>query len=536
VRAPAGSVLLTEDGEPVGVSMSGELPADGGWKGSPLERPLLSAEQYAALTELAGQAAEHGVLKVRLNFRSPRKKAGSAYARFGPDDEEATERHVLGVLVGERRLLVLASLPPKVTARLEKITVFPPDGEPVAAEFICSYEDYGALLASTAEPMKAALELAEGDLLDYRDRLLPAVEVVLKGEQREAYLSRRRLTGFAVGWEDRIYPRVDADGRLVFVFDADGKLVLLPLVRRTKGRRRYWRSDEPIPHPVAYVRPLLEEPKRYADASNVPLSEEQENRLAWMGVLLQPLNEELARASNVSHLTDEGETGAMVAYVYPDSPAADAGIQPGDILLRLHVEGEPKPLPVRAEERFGGRAFPWDQLDDLPESLYDRIPTPWKPLENWLTRTLTDLGFSKRYTADVFQDGEVVGKQFTIVQSPAHYDLAPRHESEPLGINVRDMTFEVRRYFQRAPDDPGVIISKIEPGSKASVGGIKPYEIITHVNGEPVHNVEDFAELVGTGGELRLSVRRMTRGRVVKILLDEPATQPEGEEPAGTDE
>jgi hypothetical protein len=35
-------------------------------------------------------------------------------------------------------------------------------------------------------------------------------------------------------------------------------------------------------------------------------------------------------------------------------------------------------------------------------------------------------------------------------------------------------------------------VSKIEPGSRASVGGLKPYEIITHVNDRPIANVKAF--------------------------------------------
>jgi S1-C subfamily serine protease len=90
---------------------------------------------------------------------------------------------------------------------------------------------------------------------------------------------------------------------------------------------------------------------------------------------------------------------------------------------------------------------------------------------------------------------------------------------------VRNLTYEVRRYFQKAPGEGGVIVSKIEPGSKAAVSGIKPYEIITHVNDQPVGNVKDFEKLIAGQGELRLSVKRMTKGRVVKIKMG-AATQP----------
>ena len=54
------------------------------------------------------------------------------------------------------------------------------------------------------------------------------------------------------------------------------------------------------------------------------------------------------------------------------------------------------------------------------------------------------------------------------MQGPPSYDSAPKYKQEALGLTVRDMTYEVRRYLQKKDDDPGVVISKIELGSKAS--------------------------------------------------------------------
>ena len=92
-------------------------------------------------------------------------------------------------------------------------------------------------------------------------------------------------------------------------------------------------------------------------------------------------------------------------------------------------------------------------------------------------------------------------------------------KSKAVGVTVREMTYEVRRYFQKKPDDPGVIVSAVEPGSKAGVGGVRPYEIVTHVNGKPVKGVKDFEKLVKEQAELRLAVLRMTKGRLVKLRM-----------------
>jgi len=101
-----------------------------------------------------------------------------------------------------------------------------------------------------------------------------------------------------------------------------------------------------------------------------------------------------------------------------------------------------------------------------------------------------------------------------------------------MGLTLRDLTYEVRRYFQRKDDEPGVIISKIEQGSKASTSGLKPYEIITHVNDQPVRTVKEFQKLTDNQTELRLSVKRMAKGRQVKIILPPPKTTAPATAPA----
>ncbi|GAF69007.1 unnamed protein product, partial [marine sediment metagenome] len=320
------------------------------------------------------------------------------------------------------------------------------------------------------------------------------------------------------------------------------QLVAFPVARRAKvTAERRWKSDEPILTASNVFPKPFEDLPGNIDLSNVPLTEEEENRLAWLGLELQPLNRELARLNNVSDLSRDGEIGALVSYVYADSPATAAGVTAGDVLLRLHVEGYPKPMEVIIEKNeYPWGTFPWDRLDEIPEQYFDQIPEPWGSVENTFTRSLTDLGFGKPFTAELVSGGKVIRKEFTVVQSPPHYDSAKRYKSELLGLTGKNLTYEVRRYFQKTPDEPGVIVAKIEPGSKASVAGIKPFEILTHVNGVPVHSADEFearlteatktpetspttgptsAPSTDNGRTLRLSVKRMTTGRVVRIKI-----------------
>jgi serine protease Do len=523
-KGVSNSVIVAKDGTPVAVCMREELPLDDSWKGSPEGWKIVRAEQMAGLLEKTEQVSKQGIVRVGLSFRSPRQGQQGMY-RYCPrdEDENATERNVLGLLMDEQTVLILANLDAKTTARLERIVVHPAEGKAVAAKFAGTLKDYGALVARLESPMQGAIKLSDAVLADLPAELLLSVQMKLQGENRLSYMSHGRISGLAIGWRQNLYPEMRGE-QDIFLFDDQARLLAFPLVRRENvSAREQYSREEPRTTAAAQIQAVVAQLAQHVDASNVPLTQEEENRLAWLGVELQGLNRELARVNHVSDLTQDGEAGAIVSYIYPGSPAELAGVKVGTILIRIQAEGEPKPLNVKVEEEgMHGMDFPWDRLDDMPEEFYDRMPSPWTSAENSFTRALTDLGFGAKFQAEFFEDGKLVTRDFVVEQSPPYYDSAVRFKSEPLGMTVRNVTYELRRYFQKTPQDPGVIVSKVEPGSKASVAGIRPYEMVVSVNETPVTDVKQFEKLISQGKELRLMINRMTLGRVVKIQLNAP--------------
>ncbi len=516
---PSGCLIVDKKGVPVGMSMRSRLPIDDSWKGSPLKWQAYTAKDSSALlADIEGRSGS-GLPRVALSFRSPKKRPGAD--GYSSGDEEKTERNVLGLLIDKETILVLANLRPKVTARLQRILVHPPGGKPVAAKFQHSLKDYGCFVAKLEKPLDGAVKLSTKKITEHRNMMLPAAEIRLQGEKRVVYYVRSRIVSYRIGWRRKIFPSASGGGGNIYLFDASGDLVALPVIRRPKASiGRDWNSGSSSLTPASHLKEVFGDLAKNADPSNVPLTEAEENRLAWLGVVMQRLNNELARLNNVSDQTRDGQTGGLVSYVYPDSPADKAGIKVGHILLRLHVKDRPKPIEIAlGRYAYSDRPFPWDRLDSLPEQYYDQIPEPWPRAENTFTRALTDLGFGKKFEVELSADGKVLRKEFTVVASPTHYNSAKRHKDKKLGLTVADLTYEVRRYFQKKANDPGVIVAKIEPGSKASISGLKPYEVITHVNDKPVGNIKDFEKLIAGQKELRLAVKRMTRGRVVKMKM-----------------
>ncbi|MFC1479286.1 PDZ domain-containing protein [Planctomycetota bacterium] len=540
--APSFSIIIDKTGVPAAVSMKGELPVDDSWKGTPLKWKGISRREYTDKLSQIGKTADNTLLRVKLNFRSPKKKAGGRSGRMrsysGDDDDgSATEKNTLGLVVKKDLVLVLANLDLKTTARLEKVTIYPPQGDPISAKFSFTLIDYGAFGVIPEKPLAAALSPVKGDIRELRTKLLYGAEIRIRGEARIKYVNQIRIAGFDIGRRSNIFPDMAGDDENLYLFTEDGEFIASPIAERRKGERqnRYsYREGGKKLTPYVYVLDALKNPDKNYDPHNIPLSEEEENRLAWMGVELQALNTQLARVNNVSKYSQDGEFGAIISYVYKNSPADKLGIKQGNILLRIHVEGEPKPLNIKLDRDGSQFAFPWDRLDQLPEQYFERIPIPWQSVETGFARSLTDYGFNRKYKGEFFIDGKIVFKNFVIEQSPPYYDMAKKFKSKELGITTRNITYELRRYFQMKKEDPGVIISKIEPGSKASVAGLKPYEIITHIDDKPVQNVSEIEKLSVKQGELRLNVKRMSQNRVVKIKIGDQKKKPKSNAERGT--
>ena len=516
--APAESVIVNGEGVPVGLTMNAELSANDSWKGSPMEWPALDATEMVDALKKIEDIARAGLLPVTLKFRSPKRNEMSSWQSYYGEQDIDTELRAVGMLINPTTLALPVNLKPSDTARLEHIQVALPNGQRIRAHFGHSLRELGCITANLETPLGRPLVFDTRNIMTLRNELAVAVDYRIFGDEHVLRLLHSRVPSFKHGHGGWVYPDMPWGDACSFLFRSDGTLSAAKAAIRSI-QEESWNSNDPLLAPIGALSKLLENPSANADASNVPLSVEQENRLAWLGIEMQSLDADLARANNVSQYTNNGETGAAVTYVYPDSPAARAGVVAGDILLRLHLEGRPQPLTVTADDDHSS-SFPWDRLDDCPEEYFDSIPQPWPPIENSLTQLLTQAGFGRKYRAEFFTDGAIVIKEFEIVASPPHFDSAPRFKSDALGITVRDLTYEVRRYFQKKDGEPGIIVSKVEQGSRASVAGARPYEIITHMNEQPVVSVEELESLLKSAtGELRLNVKRMAQGRVVKIEL-----------------
>ncbi len=175
---------------------------------------------------------------------------------------------------------------------------------------------------------------------------------------------------------------------------------------------------------------------------------------AWLGVRIQTVTDEIAESLGL-----EQSTGALVASVVPDGPAARAGIEAGDVILE-----------------FNGR--PIRKMRELP-------------------RTVAETPVGEEVEVAVWRRGERRVLRVTLGELPSEEELARAGTAgEPaptaiaeipeLGLKIASIDESLRERFQLGDGASGVVVVEVVEGSPAAEEGLAPGDLLMEVNQEPV--------------------------------------------------
>ena len=206
-----------------------------------------------------------------------------------------------------------------------------------------------------------------------------------------------------------------------------------------------------------------------------------ETRRGWLGVQVQNVTEEIAAGLGLQE-----PKGALVAKVSPDSPAAGAGIQPSDVIVK-----------------FDGQ--PIDNMRSLP-------------------RAVAATAIGKSVAVELLRKGQVMNFTVTVgrlpedeeVEEAANSDeqLTPEPESEDLlGLSLAPLTDELRDRYDIGKSIEGVIVVEVKPNSPAAQKDIKPGDVIVEVTQEKVKRPQDVKARL-------LAVKKSGRRSVLLLLSD----------------
>ena len=209
-----------------------------------------------------------------------------------------------------------------------------------------------------------------------------------------------------------------------------------------------------------------------------------ETRRGWLGVRIQDVTEDVAK-----DLAMADPHGAFVAAVEEKSPAADAGIVAGDVILTLDGKkiDAMHALPRLVADEPVGKAVEIVILRDGKE----------------LTLTVT-LGLLKEAVAAAAPDKKPEGDGTTTAEpdkstEPPVADPGPIVATGPLGIALAELSPETRtEYGIKADVTGGVVVVKVEPGSAAEEKRLQPGDVISMVGEELVSSPAEFDTQIET--------------------------------------
>ncbi|MFS8153454.1 MULTISPECIES: DegQ family serine endoprotease [Halomonadaceae] len=197
----------------------------------------------------------------------------------------------------------------------------------------------------------------------------------------------------------------------------------------------------------------------------------------WLGVMIQPVSEDLAESFGM-----ENAIGALIADLDPEGPAAQGGLQAGDVILEVNGEEVERSSSL---PRLIGKGAPGTEVE------------------------LT-----------LMRDGEELTESVELGSWPdteQQSAQAGSNNQARLGIMVAEIDDTMREQLN-VPG--GVIVRQVESGSVAAEAGIRPGDVLVSIDHRSVSSSAELVEIVeALPTDRAIPVRLFRDGRSLFVAL-----------------
>ncbi|MGR3220179.1 MAG: Do family serine endopeptidase [Candidatus Anammoxibacter sp.] len=174
----------------------------------------------------------------------------------------------------------------------------------------------------------------------------------------------------------------------------------------------------------------------------------------WLGVVIQDLTPALIKQFDVSL-----KEGVLIADVQDNSPASDAGMQVGDIII----------------------AYESKHIRDV----------------NHLRNVVAQTEIGKDVTVDILRNGKEKSLKIKIKEQPSDLfaSAGGSQGTINIGLTVQNLTNELAKNLN-IDENNGVVVTEVVPGSPAAEAEIREGDLIKEVNRQKVKDVDEFWRVI----------------------------------------
>lgn len=233
----------------------------------------------------------------------------------------------------------------------------------------------------------------------------------------------------------------------------------------------------------------------------VTAGSKDEGEKGYLGVYMQKLDNDVREGLDL-----EIDEGVLISGVEEGSPADEAGVEDGDVIVEFNGEKVATPEDLRdlVREAEVGEEVELKVIRDGKEKTLTLVVGEWPEDFGWLT-----IGDFRSGWDDV----PGIGKMF--------HAFTPKPR---LGVEVADLNDDLAPYF-KTKAGKGVLVLEVGDESVAEEAGIKPGDVIQKVGDEEVATVDELRESLEDyeeGDEVPIVVLRKGKKTTVTATMDEP--------------
>ena len=189
----------------------------------------------------------------------------------------------------------------------------------------------------------------------------------------------------------------------------------------------------------------------------------------WLGVMIQDVTPDLAKSFGLKETK-----GVLISDVTEGSPAAKAGLKRGDVV----------------------KGFDGHEVENA----------------HTLSRLVAATQPNSKAKVDIIRDGKGETIEITIGTMPQQVEGQLPEKATAWGLSVQDITPELAQQLGLNPDEQGVVISGVAPGSPAGEAGLRAGDVVKQVNRQKVHNLNDYNQALDNAKQDKSMLLLIKRG------------------------